>query len=180
MTTDVASYVVPADVKVETARLILRKPVAKDMDALIAFYSTPRSAFIGGPKDLGAAWRAAAMFLGHWDMRGFGLFTAVRKDTGTGIGLFGPWVPGDWPDTEIGWHLWRAEDEGHGFATEAATAALSWCQETLGWTRIVSYIAQGNDRSIAVAERLGGVPSDRPYPSGKPCLVYEYPKAASC
>ncbi|MEL6690855.1 MAG: GNAT family N-acetyltransferase, partial [Pseudomonadota bacterium] len=85
-----------------------------------------------------------------------------------------------WADHEIGWHLWRPEDEGQGFATEAASAARDWCRETLGWTRIVSYIAPGNTGSEAVAKRMGAVlDTDAPHPSTGPCLVYVHPEASA-
>ena len=164
---------------IETERLILRKPEAADVVHVQAFYETERSAFVGGPCDPGQGWRKASMFFGHWLIRGYGLFTVERKDTGAPIGLIGPWYPDGWADHEIGWQLWRAEDEGQGFATEAASAARDWCRETLGWTRIVSYIAEGNDASVGVAERIGATLDPlAELPSTGPCLVYLHPEAA--
>ncbi|MEM1301063.1 MAG: GNAT family N-acetyltransferase [Pseudomonadota bacterium] len=165
---------------IETARLRLRKPVPDDTPELIAFYQTDRSKFVGGPCSAPAAWRTSSMLLGHWLMRGYGLFAVERKDTGRAIGLIGPWYPLGWADHEIGWHIWRAEDEGHGFATEAALAARDWCGATLGWTRIVSYIAEGNDASVAVATRMGAVlDPDADMPNAGPCLVYRHAEGAA-
>ncbi|MEO0664997.1 MAG: GNAT family N-acetyltransferase [Pseudomonadota bacterium] len=162
-----------------TERLILRKPEGSDAAHVAAFYETDRSSFVGGPCSPDQGWRKAAMFFGHWMIRGYGLFTVVRKDTGAPIGLIGPWYPDGWADHEIGWHLWRAEDEGHGFATEAAEAARDWCRAGLGWTRIVSYIAPGNEASEGVARRLGArLDPEAPHPSTGPCLVYVHPEAA--
>ena len=165
---------------ITTERLILRKPVAEDVVHVQDFYESERSSFVGGPCDRGQGWRKASMFFGHWMVRGYGLFTVERKDTGAGIGLMGPWYPDGWADHEIGWHLWRPEDEGQGFATEAASAARDWCRETLGWTRIVSYIAPGNTGSEGVAKRMGAVLNpDAPHPSTGPCLVYVHPEEAA-
>jgi len=165
---------------IETKRLRLRKPRPEDADHIVAFYQTERSQFVGGPCEAPDAWRKSAMLLGHWLMRGYGLFTVERKDSAKPIGLIGPWYPLGWADHEIGWHLWDAADEGHGFATEAATAARDWCRANLGWTRIVSYIAEGNDASIAVATRMGAVlDPNAAQPNSGPCLVYLHPEAAA-
>ncbi|MEO0487604.1 MAG: GNAT family N-acetyltransferase [Pseudomonadota bacterium] len=165
---------------IETARLVLRKPEGADAAHVAAFYETDRSRFVGGPCSSDQGWRKAAMFFGHWTIRGYGLFTVVRKDTGAPIGLIGPWYPDGWADHEIGWQIWRPEDEGHGFATEAATAARDWCRATLGWTRIVSYIADGNDGSIAVATRMGAVRDPHAaMPSTGPCNVFLHPQSAA-
>ncbi|MEL6608575.1 MAG: GNAT family N-acetyltransferase [Pseudomonadota bacterium] len=162
---------------IETDRLILRRPEPRDADHIVAFYGTERSQFVGGPCAKPDAWRKASMLLGHWTMRGYGLFAVERKDTGDAIGLMGPWYPEGWADHEIGWHIWREEDEGHGFATEAALAARRWCRATLGWTRIVSYIAPGNDASVAVATRMGAMRDETAaMPSTGPCLVYLHPE----
>ncbi|MEM8590916.1 MAG: GNAT family N-acetyltransferase [Pseudomonadota bacterium] len=163
---------------IETERLILRKPEGSDVAHAQAFYATERSEFVGGPLPADEGWRKTAMFFGHWMIRGYGLFTTVRKDSGAPIGLIGPWYPEGWADHEIGWQLWREEDEGQGFATEAATAARAWCRAELGWTRITSNIAPKNYASIAVAERMGAVlDPDAKMPSTGPCLVYVHPEA---
>jgi len=161
---------------IDTPRLHLRKPTVEDLPPAQAFYATERSKFVGGPADHGESWRLAAMFLGHWMLRGYGLFTVVTRDTGRAIGLVGPWYPGDWPDHELGWQIWDTQDEGQGYATEAAKAARGWARTTLNWTRIVSYIAPENTGSIAVANRLGAALSDLPHPPGKPCQVFRHPE----
>ena len=44
----------------------------------------------------------------------------------------GPWSPEGWPGTEVGWSFLR-EAGGKGYATEAATAAIDWAFDALGW-----------------------------------------------
>ena len=58
------------------------------------------------------------------------------------------------PCTEIGWRLARSA-WGHGYATEAAHAALAFGFGSLGLEEIVSFTAVTNKRSMAVMERLG-------------------------
>lgn len=54
---------------------------------------------------------------------------------------------------DIGWRLTR-DAWGHGYATEAARAALTDVFERIGLAEVVSYTAPGNLRSRAVMERL--------------------------
>lgn len=58
------------------------------------------------------------------------------------------------PCTEVGWRLARSA-WGHGYATEAARAALSFGFGELALQEIVSFTAMSNTRSQAVMERLG-------------------------
>ncbi len=139
----------------ETPRLVLRQPDARDAEGYIAFLGQERSAMAGGVKDRWDAWRAYAGVLGHWQLRGCGLFATTLRETGETIGLIGNWCPDGWPEPEIGWVLFTDAHEGKGLAFEAARAAYDHTFRTLRWPTAVSYIARGNDRSVALARRLG-------------------------
>ncbi|CUI46856.1 GNAT family N-acetyltransferase [Cognatishimia activa] len=165
---------------IRTDRLILRKPDASDLDAVLAFFQSERAEYVGGPYTLGKAWRQFAAEVGHWDLLGYGMWSVTTKDTGETLGLVGPWTPADWPETEIGWFMFE-NAEGKGYAFEAAQAAVNHAYETLGWDTAVSYIDKDNTRSIALAERLGAsfdpnAPQPKP---DMPCLVYRHPRPAS-
>ena len=58
------------------------------------------------------------------------------------------------PAVEVGWRLARAA-WGHGYATEAAQAALAHGFDRLALDEIVSFTSAGNERSRRVMERLG-------------------------
>lgn len=58
------------------------------------------------------------------------------------------------PPVEVGWRFARWA-WGHGWATEAAQAAVRHGFDMLGLKEIVSFTAAGNLRSRAVMERLG-------------------------
>jgi ribosomal-protein-alanine N-acetyltransferase len=58
------------------------------------------------------------------------------------------------PCVEVGWRLSR-EHWGHGYATEAARAALTHGFDVVGLDEIVSFTVPANVRSRAVMERLG-------------------------
>lgn len=141
----------------ETERLILR-PVDPEHDfdawaAAMADADTMR--YLGAPPmSRSNAWRNMCMVMGHWQVRGYGFFSVILKETGEWVGRVGPWFPEGWPEPEIGWtiaptHLRR------GYAIEAARASLDFAFNTLGWKRVIHVIMPGNEGSIAVAEKLG-------------------------
>jgi RimJ/RimL family protein N-acetyltransferase len=161
-----------------TGRLVLRAPQGDDFAAWAAFATSDRSRYIGGPLSRALAWRAWGHVIGHWAMRGFGMFVlAARIAPERPLGMAGPWYPDGWPEREIGWSLWSDADEGKGYAREAAAAARDHAFGALGWTSAVSYIHPDNARSIALAERLGAT-RDRaaPCPEDRACLVYRHPR----
>lgn len=160
---------------IETPRLRLRAPEAEDWEPFAAFAGSERTTFIGGPIDREKAWRAFGHVIGHWVLRGFGSFVITRRGAGPPLGLAGPWYPEGWPEREIGWTLWTPEAEGRGYAFEAAEATLAHAFRSLGWGTAVSYIARGNARSIALAERLGAVLDPDAAHKDAGDLVYRHP-----
>ena len=162
----------------QTDRLILRRPAPCDWDGFRDFAMSDRAAGIGGPHPERIAWRVFCAELGHWTMLGCGMWAVSAKGDDTARGLIGPWCPVDWPETEIGWMLWRQEDEGTGIAAEAARAAIGHAWRVLGWETVVSYVGHDNPRSAALARSLGAsVDASAPQPNpDKPCLVYRHPR----
>lgn len=139
----------------ETERLILRAPAPQDGDVLRTFMASDRSKFVGGPKNAHDTWRTHAGLIGHWVLRGYGMFSICLKGTDTMIGMTGPFNPEGWPEPEIGWSLVDETAVGKGYAQEAAAASRAFAYNDLGWSTAVSYINPANARSLAVAERLG-------------------------
>lgn len=92
----------------------------------------------------------------HWDDHGYGLWAvAVDGEVAGFCGLAIPsFLPQVLPAVELGWRLGRPW-WGRGLATEAAQAALAWGWDELGLRAVVSIIADGNARSVRVAEKLG-------------------------
>ena len=142
---------------IETKRLILRKiDPARDFDAWARLMADAQTVkYIGGQvMDRALAWRQMAAVIGHWEIRGYGFFSVEEKATGQWVGRVGPWNPEGWPEPEIGWTISR-DHWGKGYASEAARASLKFAFDVLGWERVIHVILKGNERSIAVAERLG-------------------------
>ncbi|MCR8550840.1 GNAT family N-acetyltransferase [Salipiger sp. P9] len=143
----------PAPV-LHTPRLTLRGHVMADFEQLCDLFESDRARFMGGPLPRKEAWRWLASEVGMWDLIGLGSWGIEDKD-GRFLGQIGLLHPPHYPETEIGWTLLE-EAEGKGYATEAARAVLLWAWDQ-GIETLVSYITPGNDRSIALAERLGAV-----------------------
>ena len=166
----------------ETERLILRAPVADDWPVWDEFMRSDRASHVGGPMvQPGQSWRNFGHFIGHWVLRGYGMFVMIEKDSRQVLGATGPWFPEGWAEHEIGWMIWRPEAEGRGFAHEAARAARAHAFDRLGWTTAVSYIAPENAASIALALRLGAQPDPdaalpaSPRDMGR-IVVYRHPR----
>ncbi len=161
----------------ETERLTLRAPGRDDWPAFNAFLASPRGDFVrSGAYDPQLAWRGFGHLIGHWVMRGFGMFVFTRKGDSSAFGMAGPWFPEGWPEREIGWSVWDAGAEGRGYAFEAAAAARDFAFRTYGWTTAVSYIDPENSRSVALARRLGAArdaAAPRPVGAGA-CHVYRH------
>ncbi len=108
----------------------------------------------GTPLTRWEAWQSMAMFVGHWHLRGYGVWAVEEKATGAFAGRAGLYYPDGWPGREVGWTFGR-EFWGKGYATEAGRAAMTYAFDVLGWDHIISIIHPENARSIRVAERLG-------------------------
>lgn len=142
-----------------TERLVLRGWRAADRDPFAAMNADPAvMEHFPGTLDGTASDSFLERMNAHWSTNGFGLWAVERRADERFLGFTGLSDPGFeapfMPAVEIGWRFAR-DAWGHGYATEAAKAALSFGFESLGRTEIVSFTAPANTRSIAVMERLG-------------------------
>jgi len=168
-------------VTLASRRLILRMFRESDLDAYAAMCGDPdvmRYVGDGYPLTRAEAWRNMALVLGHWHLRGFGLWAVVERATGLVAGRVGCWQPEGWPGLEIGWAL-RREFWDRGYATEAAQTVLADAFSRLGHSRLISLIHPENKRSIAVALRLGMHWESQTEVMGHPALVYAIDRNAS-
>jgi RimJ/RimL family protein N-acetyltransferase len=141
--------------------------------AMLADASSTRFVGDGQPLDRMNAWRSMAMLIGHWALRGYGMWAVELKDSGEFIGRVGLHNPEGWPDLELGWML-RPEHRHKGYATEAARAALEFAYTRLNAERAISLIRAENTESERVARRLGGRQSTTIDFLGSATLVYTY------
>jgi RimJ/RimL family protein N-acetyltransferase len=146
-----------AGLRLETKRLVLRKPHMGDLSECVAFWSSPRSHMMGGPWTAEVTATNLQEVIDLWDLRGFGLFVVTLKGSDKAVGLMGAWQPADYPEPEIGWSLWDISLEGKGLAFEAVAVARDWFFATSGQITAVSYTHPDNMRSHRLCERLGAV-----------------------
>ena len=162
--------------RIETERLILRKPRLEDADAAAEHLTDPevmRYIGIGGvtiPREECVA--VVQRWIDRWDANGFGQFAVERREDGRFLGRLGllVWDGTDWtqstlrdaadPRVELGWTLAR-EHWGHGYATEAAGAVRDWALDDLALERLISIVHPDNSASQRVATKLGAVRDER-------------------
>jgi len=143
--------------EVQTERLVMRGFGEDDLDEWAAICSVGEvTRWLGDPDGLSRedAWRRMAYFVGHWELRGFGQWALIERETGKLVGRTGLLQPEAWPGLEVGW-LIAQEHWGRGFAPEAGRASMEWAREELGADHIISLIEDDNQRSARVAEKLG-------------------------
>ena len=140
-----------------TDRLRLRAFVEADLDAYAAMSADAEvMRYIGEGLPVGRdiAWRQMAAFLGHWMLRGYGMWALEQRSSGRLIGRVGFINPEGWPGLEIGWLLERPS-WGQGLALEASRAALHWGRQESGLHGLISLIRPDNLPSERLALRLG-------------------------
>jgi len=158
----------------ETERLLLRGPDPEDYPNFKATFSSYRSRFMGGPLNPYETWMLYAAEIGHWEIRGYGMWMIHDRETDETLGMAGGWKPAVWPEPEVAWIIWPSK-VGHGYALEATNRARAYFYDELGWKGAVSYLDPKNLDSIRLAERLGAK-KDKEAPSvdGND-VVYRHP-----
>ena len=158
----------------ETRRLVLRGPEPEDYPDFKATFASYRSRFMGGPLNSYEAWMLYAAEIGHWEIRGFGMWMIHDRKTDQTYGMAGGWQPAKWPEREIAWIIWP-NVAGKGYALEATDRARRYFYEVLGWSTAVSYLDPKNLDSVRLAERLGArQDADAPTVDGND-TVYRHP-----
>ncbi|MDX6637217.1 MAG: hypothetical protein QOJ01_728 [Solirubrobacterales bacterium] len=163
----------PYPERVETERLLLRRWTAGDLGAMRAIWSDPAVLQSLHPSDSGdpdeIARNALKRHVGAWERDGFGLWAAVDPAEDEVIGWIGAWRQDVGPElggeVEVGWTL-RSPWWGRGLALEGARAAAATAFAEFDVERLISLIGADNQRSIAVATRLGSRP-DGTTPHGR-------------
>ena len=148
-------FIIPS---LNTERLLLRAFEKDDLDpfaAMVADSDVMRQATYDGTAMTRAqAWNWLCLMLGHWHMRGFGLWGVEQKSSGELIGRIGLQFLDWFDDVELVWMLAKSA-WGKGYAAEGARAAIDFGLNTLALPRIAAVIRQDNKPSIHLAERLG-------------------------
>ena len=145
--------------EIRTQRLVLRAFCDADRAAFAALNADPRvmehfASPLSGPESDAMIERIRQ----HFGAYGFGFWAVEATGVAPFIGFVGLAVPSFaahfTPCVEIGWRL-AAPFWGHGYATEAARAAVTHGFESLGLQEIVSFTTESNARSKRVMEAIG-------------------------
>jgi RimJ/RimL family protein N-acetyltransferase len=145
--------------ELRTERLILRRWQDSDRQPFAVINADPQvTRFL--PDSLTRAESDALIdrIEAHFDEHGFGLWAVEIPDRAECAGFVGLSVPTFdapfMPTVEVGWRL-HPDVWGHGYATEAGQAAMSFGFDDSGLDEIVSFTAVINEPSRHVMERLG-------------------------
>lgn len=154
METETLAIAIPV---LETDRLRLRGFSEDDTEPLFALMQDPDVVRYIGDRRMPTrqeTWRAIAAYIGHWALRGYGLWAVDDRETGELVGRIGILNPLEWPGPEIAYTIGKRW-WGRGLATEGARAARDWGFANLDVDELISLIDPANASSIAVATRLG-------------------------
>lgn len=144
----------------ETARLILRRFTADDVDALYDLDADPAvTRYINGGRPTPRAEirdELLPRFLAQYDESpGYGRWAAIDKATGAFLGWFALTAEPAEPGTaELGYRLRRAA-WGQGYATEGARALVDKGFAELGMRRVTANTMTVNTGSRRVMEKTG-------------------------
>lgn len=163
---------------VTTQRLRLRAPKLEDLPRLNAFFASSRSYMVGGPLDEREVHRRMMSMIGTWALRGHGMWHIADKNTDEVLGATGIIFAPGWHEPELGWSV-MAEAEGKGLAFEAARAARHYAAHHLGQDGVISYIDPANNRSSALAKRMGAKIEREATFLDKTVNIWRHPKEAS-
>jgi RimJ/RimL family protein N-acetyltransferase len=164
---------------IETERLLLRRVHSADVDDLVNLYAdgqVRRFISTAAAYDRAEAMARVAADAEDWTT-GRRTLVACERATGRFLGRI---AIVDWTqfgETEVGW-VFSAHGRGRGYATEGARAAQEWAFEQLEIPYVIALIRPDNERSIAVAERLGMAPIREDELFGVAVIVYSISREA--
>ncbi|MFD4142979.1 GNAT family N-acetyltransferase [Streptomyces sp. NPDC058572] len=145
--------------ELRTARLVLQRPTAADIDAILAIHSDP-AACLHNPSDAIGCRGEAEELYGRWDAQwercGYGYWAVRRVGSDTLLGFCGI-KPMELNGTEILNLFYRLAPSawGQGFAAEAATAVAAWATRNVPQLPLIARVRPANTASRRVALRAG-------------------------
>jgi HAD superfamily hydrolase (TIGR01509 family) len=144
---------------VTTENLIIRELTEEDVDALYLIRSDTeiRQYLYDSETDINVEKDKLRAYIKNvYDYYGFGLWGVFLKSSGCLIGQCGIELKKLNGEVihELGYLLSKAY-QGQGYAFEFVTAVINYCFRELGLNKITAVIAEDNERSIHLAEKVG-------------------------
>jgi ribosomal-protein-alanine N-acetyltransferase len=143
---------------IETERLILRPFQLGDEEALFAMNTDPDVIRYAGNTPFASIDAAhdvlRNVIFKDYEVRGYGRFALVLKETGKVIGFSGVKYLADIEETELGYRL-MPQHWGKGLASESAVASIDFARDTLGLKRLIALVHPDNHGSANVVRKLG-------------------------
>ncbi|MEO6040754.1 MAG: GNAT family N-acetyltransferase [Croceibacterium sp.] len=151
-----------ADAVIATPRLVIRQWRDDDLQLWLEHLNTPEvKAHLGGVQLSETVAERLAKAKQAWADDGFAFLAVELIQSGRFLGTVGigrianDGVPAALSDAlQVGWQL-RQDAWGHGYATEAASAMLSWGFATLGLPGVYAQTSESNPASWRIMKKLG-------------------------
>jgi RimJ/RimL family protein N-acetyltransferase len=157
-----------------TGRLVLTPAGGVDLADLRAIKSDPRvfAVMLGGVRSAAETAEDLALDVMAWGEHGFGIWAIRELHNRRFVGITGLQTRPDHRGVGLRFALWP-EDQGRGYAREAAGAALRFGHDQAGLTRIVAVARVTNFGSRTVLGSIGMVPCELFERDGHMMIVFE-------
>lgn len=145
--------------ELRTDRLLLNRPGPEDLDTIFALH-TDQEACAHNPSDLIETRRDADLLLLRWTHQwtryGFGYWMVRRQDSPDPLGICGVKIVGYRRHAVLNlFYRFFPASWGHGYAGEAATAAVDWAHAHRPDDVVIARVRPENIASQRVALRAG-------------------------
>lgn len=163
-----------APFSIRTARLVLTPVSYADFSAIVAIKTDPRvyALILGGVRNVVRAAEELSEEIRFWAVHGYGMWSVHDAKNGSFLGLTGFMERPDGRGTALRFAFWP-QFQGHGYAREAAAAALRFGHERARLRRIIAVARESNFASRTVLGGIGMREAGRFEQGGHTMILYE-------
>jgi RimJ/RimL family protein N-acetyltransferase len=157
-----------------TGRLVLSPVGGADLADLRAIKADPRvfAIMLGGVRNAAETADELARDVAAWARQRYGIWAIREAEGNRFVGITGLEARTDGRGVALRFALWP-EVQGHGYAREAAGAALRFGHDQAGLTRIVAVAREANVASRTVLGSIGMVPCETFVRDREPMIEFE-------
>ncbi len=145
-----------------------------DFSKIVALKTDPRvfAVMLGGVRSQVRAAEELSEEIRFWAMHGYGMWSVHDAKDGTFLGMTGFMERPDGRGVALRFALWP-EAQGHGYAREAAYAALRFGHDRAGLRRIVAVARENNFASRTLLGGIGMREAETFQQGGHTMVLYE-------